>query len=153
MRGTINAVTSSSPSARPITDPLHSNPPASGSPSGNSASFIGLWPDCSSASITERREFERSDALCSAFHWRCLRRTILQRIISLSATTHFLVSLVASRQRDPWNKSSGGASRLANCWHTKIYMMTSRKRNWFEKAPENEISCARDSSQIKMVHE
>lgn len=76
-----------------------------------------------------------------------------QRIISLSATTRFLVSLVASRHRDPWNKSSGGATRLANCWHTKIYMTTSRKRNRFEKAPENEISCARDSSQIKMVHE
>lgn len=53
----------------------------------------------------------------------------------------------------PVSKSSGGATRLANCWHTKIYMTTwSRKRNRFEKAPGNEISCAWDFSQMKMVH-
>lgn len=88
MRGTINAVTSSSPSARPITGLLHSNPLASGPRSGNSVSSIGLWSDCSSASITERREFERSNALCSAVR--------SQRIVESVRERHLYESLVSA---------------------------------------------------------
>lgn len=135
MRGTINAVTSSSPSARPIADPLHSNPPASGSPSGNSASFIGLWPDCSSASITERREFERSDALRSAF--TSLSTSDSSENHRVCPRQRFLVSLVASRQRDP--RANPQVTRhgwqIAGTRRSIWRRGPKEKRNRLEKAP------------------
>jgi len=66
MRGTINVMTSSLPSANPDQSRVCSIQTRQlRDPSGNSTSSIGLWPDCSSASITERRQFERLNALRS----------------------------------------------------------------------------------------
>lgn len=59
---------------------------------------------------------------------RRFRRAILQRIIeSVRETTlpRITSGITAAR---PASKSSGDATRLANCWHTKIYMTTWSKR-------------------------
>lgn len=81
-------------------------------PSGNSASSIGLWPDCSSASITERREFERLDALCSTARSRRSRRAILHRKSWSSFTMILLWIISAITTARPANKVQTARSEL-----------------------------------------
>lgn len=143
MRGTINAVTSSSPTTWPIAGALHSNLPASGPPSGNSASSIGLWPDCSSASITERREFGAVARMLPAL--RTVRVTFHERFFTedlsgLSAATHPGISnVITSAERIlRWRNWLFADARPLRTRNREDWWSSSKNEYW-EAAGERDI--------------